>query len=195
MKRAALTAALLAAMSSAASAGVYAGLGLGTNEVTEGNGERLVDDGRSYRLLVGYQFRPMRYGTLAVEASLGGYGIGLIDRTSVVEIDARQLSLAGRFNLPLSNNFQAFARLGFHHTSANADYPPTVTEPIYDTSGSGFLGGLGIEYRFDARIGSGAAVGIDYQLNKVELSGERFQNGAAFDVLQRQWTLGVALSF
>lgn len=187
MKRAALIAALLAAMPSAASAGVFVGLGIGTNEVS--GSERLVDDGRSMRLLVGYQFRPLRFGAIAVEGSIGGYGLGLLDRTSVVEIDARQLSLAGRFNLPLANNFQAFGRLGLHHTSASA------TNAIYDTSGSGYLVGAGIEYRFDVGVGTGASVGIDYQLNKVELSGERFQNGTAFDVLQRQWTLGVTLGF
>lgn len=187
MKRAALIAALLAATPSAASAGAYVGLGIGTNEVS--GSDRLVDDGRSLRLLVGYEFRPLRFGTLAVEGSIGGYGLGLLDRTSVVEIDARQLSLAGRFNLPLPNNFQAFGRLGLHHTSASAE------NPIYDTSGSGYLVGAGIAYRFDVGVGKGASVGIDYQLNKVELSGDRFQNSAAFDVLQRQWTLGVALSF
>ncbi len=188
MKRAALTAALLAATSSVASAGTYVGLGIGTNEVSEGSG-RLVDDGRSLRLLAGYRFRPLRFGSFAVEASLDGYGLGLLDRTSVVEIDAYQLSLAGRFNLPLSNNFEAFGRLGLHHTSAGAE------NPIYDTAGNGFLVGAGIEYRFEAGIGTGASVGIDYQLNKVELSGERFQQGTAFDVLERQWTLGVTLGF
>ncbi|HWO19291.1 MAG TPA: outer membrane beta-barrel protein [Kofleriaceae bacterium] len=193
MKRAALTAALLAALSSTALAGVYVGLGIGTNEATEGNADRLVDSGRSYRLLAGYQFRPLQLGTrtatVAVEGSLGGYGLGLLDRTSVVGIDARQFSLAGRVNVPLSNNFQAFGRVGLHHTSATAE------NSIYDTAGNGYLVGLGLEYRFNARIGTGASVGIDYQLNKVELSGERFQNGTAFDVLERQWTLGVTLGF
>lgn len=187
MKRAALLAALLAATPSAASAGAYVGLGIGTNEVS--GSDRLVDDGRSLRLLVGYQFRPLRFGSFAVEGSIGGYGLGLLDRTSVVEIDATQFSLAGRFNLPLPNNFQAFGRLGVHHTSASA------ANSIYDTSGNGPLVGLGIEYRFDVGVGTGASVGIDYQLNKVELSGARFQNGTAFDVLERQWTLGATLGF
>jgi hypothetical protein len=188
MKRAAVTAALLAATSSVATAGAYVGLGIGTNAVSEGS-DRLVEDGRSARLLVGYRFRPLRFGTFAAEGSIGGYGLGLKDRTSVVEIDAYQYSAAVRFNLPLPNNFEAFGRLGLQHTTASAE------NPIYDTSGSGFLVGAGIAYRFDVGIGSGASASVDYQLNKLELSGERFQNGTAFDVIERQWTLGVTLGF
>src|SRR5689334_25410009 len=103
MKRAVLAAALLAASSSAASAGVYVGLGIGTNAASE-TSDRLVEDGRSARLTVGYRFQPMRYGTFALEGALDGYGLGLKDRTSIVEIDARQVSAAAKFNLPLADH-------------------------------------------------------------------------------------------
>jgi hypothetical protein len=191
MQRAALAVAFLAATSSAATAGTYVGLGIGTNAVgvsTEGT-NRLVEDGRSARLFAGYRFRPMRFGAFAIEGALGGYGLGLLDRTSVVEIDAYQLSVGGRFNLPLGSHFEAFGRLGLQHTSAGAE------NPIYNTSGNGFLAGAGIAYLFNVGIGTGASVSIDYQLNKTELSGERFQGATAFDVTERQWTLGVAIGF
>jgi hypothetical protein len=187
MKRAALVVALVAAMSSVASAGPYVGLGIGTNAVS--GSDRIVDDGRSGRLLVGYSFRPLRYGTLAVEGTIGGYGLGLKDGDEALPMDAYQLSAAVRFNLPLSNNFEAFGRLGLHHTSVGAD------NSIYDTSGNGFLAGAGIAFLFDARIGKGAAVSIDYQLNKVDLSGERFQGASSLGLVERQWTLGVTLGF
>jgi len=188
MKRAALVAALLAASSSAASAGTYLGIGIGTNGVYE-DSERLVEDGRSARLFAGYSFRPMKYGTFSIEGALNGYGLGLRDRTSVVEIDAYQLSAAGKFNVPLANRFEAFGRLGLQHTTAGA------ANSIYDTSGTGFLAGAGIEYRFTPGIGTGASVLLDYQLSKVTLSGERFQGPTAFNILERQWAISAAVAF
>jgi hypothetical protein len=187
MKRAALAVALVAAMSSAASAGTYVGLGIGTNEVS--GSDRILDDGRSARLFVGYRFQPLRFGSISVEGTLGGYGLGLEDRDEPLEMNAYQISAAGRFNLPLANNFEAFGRLGLHHTTVGA------ANPIYDTSGNGILAGVGIAYLFDVGIGTGAAVSIDYQLNKVNLTGERFQGAAALDLLERQWTLGIAMGF
>jgi hypothetical protein len=188
MKRAALTLVLVAAMSSVASAGAYVGLGIGTNAVSEGS-DRLVEDGRSARVFAGYRFRPLRFGSFALEGGISGYGLGLKDRTSIVEIDALQLSAAARFNVPLSNEFEAFGRLGLQHTSASAE------NPIYDTSGNGLLVGAGLAYHLNVGIGSGAAISIDYQINKVDLSGDRFQGSSAFQVTERQWTLGVSMGF
>jgi opacity protein-like surface antigen len=190
MMRAALAVALLAATSSAASAGVYVGVGIGTNASTEST-DRLVEDGRSARLLVGYRFNPMQFGgAISIEGSFDRYGLGLLDRTSIVGIDANQLSLAAKLNIPLADHFEAFGRLGVQHTSATAD-----VSPIYDTSGNGFLVGAGMEYRFNPGVGSGASLTVDYQINKVTLSGERFAGASAFGVIERQWTLGVALAF
>jgi opacity protein-like surface antigen len=189
MKRAVLAATLLAASSSAAFAGTYVGLGIGSNAVYEGS-DRLKKDGRSARLTVGYTFRPMkRNTTFSLEGALGGYGLGLKDRTSIVEIDAYQLSAAGKLNVPLADHFEAFGRLGLQYTTASA------ANPIYDTEGTGFLVGAGIEYRFTPGIGRGASLTLDYQLNKVTLSGERFQGASAFNILERQWTLGATISF
>src|SRR5262245_61779370 len=102
MMRAALAVALLAATSSVASAGAYVGLGLGTNGVYEST-DRLVEDGRSFRLLVGYRFRPLQFGgSFAVEGAYTGYGLGIRDRTNIVEYDAHELSAAVRFNVPLA---------------------------------------------------------------------------------------------
>lgn len=187
MKRAALAVALVAASSSVASAGVYVGLGIGTNAVSEGQ-DRLVEDGRSARLLVGYRFRPLKYGSIAVEGSISGYGLGLQDST-VRLMDAYQLSAAGRFNAPIGHKFEAYGRLGLQHTTVGGYMP------LYDTSGNGFLIAAGLQYNFDVGIGKGAAVWIDYQINKTELSGDRYKGATAFDVTERQWTLGVAMSF
>lgn len=189
MKRAALAVALVAATSSAASAGTYVGIGIGTNAVSEGS-DRLVEDGRSARLFGGYRFKPLRRGiTIAVEGALNGYGLGLKDRTTIVELDAYQLSAAARVNVPLAHNFEAYGRLGLQHTTVGGD------NAIYDTDGNGYLGGVGLSYNFNVGIGTGAAIWIDYQLANAELSGERFKGAAAFDVTERQWGLGVALSF
>jgi hypothetical protein len=189
MMRAALAVALLAATSSAATAGTYVGIGLGTNAASESS-DRLVEDGRSGRLILGYRFRPMQFGgALSIEGSFDRYGLGLVDRTSIVGMDANQLSAAVKFNMPLADHFEAFGRLGLQHTSASA------ANPIYDTSGGGFLIGAGMEYRFNPGVGSGASLTVDYQLNKTTLSGDRFQGESAFGVVERQWTLGVALAF
>ena len=187
MMRAALALAFVAATSSAASAGVYVGLGIGTNALSERD-DRLVEDGRSFRLLVGYQFRPLRHGTIAVEGSYGSYGVGLKDST-VRLMDGDQLSIAARYSLPIADNFEAFGRLGLQHTSVGG------YDPLYDTSGNGFLVGAGIAYRFDVGVGKGAAVTVDYQLNKTTLSGGRYTGPAELDLLERQWTLGVQMSF
>jgi hypothetical protein len=188
MKRAALLVAILATTSSVASAGTYVGLGIGTNALSE-DSDRLVEDGRSARLIVGYRFKPMKHGAFAVEGSLGGYGVGLVDRNAPVKLDAYQLSAAVRFNLPIADNFEAFGRLGLHHTTVGGE------NAIYDTSGNGFLVGLGMAYKLDLSVGKGAWLTVDYQLNKTQLTGERFQGESALDVLERQWTLGAAFAF
>jgi hypothetical protein len=188
MKRAALLVAVLATTSSVASAGTYVGLGIGTNALSE-DSDRLVEDGRSGRLIVGYRFKPMKRGAFAIEGALGGYGVGLVDRNAPVKLDAYQLSAAVRFNLPIADNFEAFGRLGLQHTTVGGE------NAIYDTSGNGFLVGLGMAYKLDLSVGSGAWLTIDYQLNKTQLTGERFMGEAALDVLERQWTLGAAFAF
>ena len=190
MMRAALAVALLAATSSVATAGTYVGLGLGTNGVYEST-DRLLEDGRSFRLFVGYRFRPLQFGgSFAAEGAYTGYGMAINDHSGLVEYNAHQVSAALRFNMPLADHFEGFGRLGLQHTSASAPI-----SPIYDTSGNGFLIGAGIAYGFNLGIGSGAAVTVDYQLNKATLSGDRFAGSGAFGVLERQWTLGMALAF
>lgn len=188
MMRVALAAALLAASSSVAAAGTYVGLGIGTNALSDSS-DRLVEDGRSARLTVGYSFRPLKYGTFSLEGALDGYGIGLKDRASIVEIDAYQLSAAGKFNLPIADHFEAFGRLGLQHTTASA------ANAIYDTAGTGLLVGAGFEYRLNIGVGTGASLTVDYQLNKTTLSGDRFQGASAFNILERQWTLGATIAF
>jgi hypothetical protein len=188
MMRAALAVAALAATSSVASAGAYVGLGVGTNAVSEGS-DRLVEDGRSARVFGGYRFRPLKYGAISVEGSISGYGLGLRDGSKFVPLDAYQVTAAGRYNFPIADGFEAYGRLGVQHTSAGGDLA------IYDTSGNGFLVGAGMAYQFDIGIAKGAFASVDYQLNKVDLSGDRFKGSTAFSITERQWTLSLALNF
>lgn len=176
MKRVALALALVAATSSIASAGRYLGVGIGTNAVYESN-DQLGDDGRSARLLGG-----MRWGRFSVEGMFSGYGLALADRSGATPMDVYQLSIAGKLNLPLGSNFEAYGRAGLHHTRATGEID------TYDASGSGFLLGAGFEYRVRTGIGSGS-LWVDYQVNKAELTGERF----TFDTTTRQWTLGLSV--
>jgi opacity protein-like surface antigen len=178
MKRAVLALALVAATSSIASAGRYLGIGVGTNAVTEGK-DQLSNDGRSARLIGG-----MRWGQLSIEGMFSGYGVALADRSGATPLDAYQVSVAGKYNLPLGNAFEAYGRAGLQHTWVSGEVP------IYGASGNGFLLGAGFEYRLKTGIASGS-VWVDYQINKAQLTGDRF----TYDATTRQWTLGLSVGF
>lgn len=185
MKRAALALGLVAATSSVAAAGPvpkarggFVGIGVGTNAVSEGT-DKLGDDGRSARLLGG-----MRWGRFSIEGMLSGYGLSLADRSGAQQMDAYQISLSGKYNFPLGDQFEVFGRAGVQHTWASGDLPQ------YDISGNGFLLGAGFEYRVTTGIGSGS-IWVDYQVNKADLSGDLF----SFEPTTRQWTLGLTVAF
>lgn len=177
MMRAALAVAFVAVTSSAASAGTYVGLGIGTNAISDDQ-DRLVEDGRSGRLLLG-----MRFGQFSIEGMFSGYGVALADQSGNDPMDAYQFSIAGKFNLPLGSGFEAYGRAGLQHTRMSGG---AVED--YDVDGNGFLVGAGFEYRLNLGIGSGS-IWVDYQINKAELEGDRFM----FDATSRAWTLGLSI--
>lgn len=172
MTRAVLAVILVAASSSVASAGGYIGLGIGTAPAVNSEVETLTQNGRSVRLLGG-----ARFGRFSVEGAIHGHDTG--------RFAVKQASLAGKFNLPLGDQFEAFGRAGLG--KAWFDYEP---DAAYDVSGRVFLIGAGIEYRLDLGVAAGS-IWIDYQYNSASLSGER----SNFDIGTRMWTLGVTVGF
>lgn len=175
MKRAILVAAVLMASSSIASAGGYLGLGIGPKANVNGTDGHFEAGGRSYRLLGG-----LRFGRLAIEASVTGQDVFLIDNGGG-QYDAKQLGLAGKYNLPLGSNFEAFAKLGVHRTWLSND-------SIYDVAGNGLLVGGGFEYRLNAVITNGSLF-VDYTHHAATLEGDIY----AFDGGVGMWMLGFTI--
>src|SRR4051812_43537814 len=93
---------LLAATATSASAGGYLGIGIGTSPPGAGD-YGFVGDGRSGRLELGYSL-----GRLAIEGS--GTKLGLHSNDGYV-YGGVSLGLAGKYNIPLGDHFEAFGRL------------------------------------------------------------------------------------
>jgi hypothetical protein len=180
MKTALLVATGCLAISSTASAGGYAGLALGTEP---GINDQFSQDvatpvGRSLRGLGGYRFN----NNLAIEGALNGFSVLT---KHIGEQNMYQLSVALKFNLPLSNHFEAFGRAGVERTWLN------LNDPSADLSGNGFLLGAGFEYRLDQAIGHAAAIFVDYNVHHVTLDATRFQKDATTGI----WGLGFIVGF
>lgn len=177
MNRACLVAATLVALSGTASAG-YIGLGIGSQPALNDQGQ-IAATSRSGKLLAG-----SRWGRFSLEGALGGFGISRAAPGSIEFGNAYQLSLSGKFNLPLGNNFEAFGRVGLQHTWLDAE------EVVYETEGNGFLVGAGIEYRLDVGV-AGASVFFDYQINRAALKGD-YQS---YDLTSRMFAIGATVGF
>jgi hypothetical protein len=178
MSRTALALVLLAASATAAHAGGFVGLGVGTSPATSGD-LSLDEDGRSMRLQVGY-----RFGRIAVE----GFGA----RAGIAEENGAPyswttLALAGRYNVPLGDKFEAFGRVGLQHTS--------VDQEGVDNSfaGNGWLIGGGFEYRLPLAV-VGASVFVDYTIERTSLTSD-IRGATEFSMTSRVWTLGGLVSF
>jgi hypothetical protein len=171
MTRASLLAVILvAALPSAALAGGYIGLGIGTAPAVNSDKVELVENGRSAKILAG-----TKLGRFSLEGALHGYDVS--------SYSAYQLSIAGKFTLPLDDQFGVFGRFGLGKTWL------TTENSIYDVDGNGYLLGAGAEYRLDLGVAAGA-IWIDYQYNKSqELAGERNK----FDFSSRMWMLGISV--
>ena len=177
MKSALLLATGLLAISSTASAGGYLGLALGTQP---GVNDEMAKDvgnpsGRSLRALGGIRFD----NNFSIEGALNGFGVIAPSRGDQT---AYQISVAGKLNLPLGDNFEAFGRLGLERTWLD------VGDDRYNWSGNGFLVGGGFAYRLDAVLNH-AALFVDYTIDHATVENTR----AKRDETARIWGLGFTI--
>ncbi len=155
-----------------AQAGGYIGLGIGDGVGATGD-LGYSADGRTGRLLGGF-----RFGKIAAEASIGRAGLiqeGGRPYTMV------QLSLAGKYSIPLSDGFEAFGRLGMHRTSLTSDVSADV-----DSDGKGILFGGGFEYRPKLPV----SFWVDYTITNCSLNGPSNRDTG---FTTRQWMIGASL--
>ncbi|HEX8107466.1 MAG TPA: outer membrane beta-barrel protein [Kofleriaceae bacterium] len=162
------------AISSTASADTYLGVALGSQPGINDAFVQAVGQpsGRSLRGLVG-----MRFGRLSLEGALNGFSVFT---SRFGEQTAYQASGALKLNLPLGNNFEAFARGGIERTWLNQ------SSDGFDLSGTGYLVGGGFEYRLDAMIAN-ASIFVDYNIHHAGLDAARF----SVDATEQIWGLGI----
>jgi hypothetical protein len=177
MKRAVLAMALVTVSSGVASAGGYIGLGVGTGPAIgeDTDAGSIEDDGRSARLIGG-----VRFGRFSIEGGLGGFDA----RFNADSVRLYQLSLSGKFNLPISDGFEAYGRAGIQRTSLNHD------NPDIDADGTGLMLGLGMEYVLPLAV-TKLSLWIDYQYANASMESSL----PAYDVSTRMWTLGATIAF
>lgn len=173
MKRVLMVASGVVMISTAtASAGGLVGLSIGTQPgVNQAAEDLAAPSGRSLRVLGGITF-----GKLAVEVAFNHFGV-VVDRE---DRGVSQLSLAGKYNFPLGNDFEAFGRAGLEQTWLGVD------DERYDFSGKGPLLGGGFEYKVKTGV-VGGALFVDYTIRHVGLRNSR-DDGA--DMTSRTWSLG-----
>jgi hypothetical protein len=178
MKTAALAIGILALGGSFASAGTYVGLGVGDGLGTSGDGSYKSTD-RTGKILLGYSF-----GHIAVE---GGAQRGSVEDSNLNGFDVTQFSIALKYNLPLSDGFEAFGRGGLQQTSLGSQTGSTA-----DLSGSGLLLGAGIEYKLDL-IATSASIFLDYNFARSSVTAG---NGAAPQTFDTHgFLLGATIGF
>src|SRR3712207_3270040 len=100
MKRLAASALVLVATSGVATAGGYVGAGIG-DAPSLSTDVNYASTGRSARVLLGYRLTGLKLGSVSIEGAYGGYGVLGSGGGS---IDARELSLSGKYNYPLGDN-------------------------------------------------------------------------------------------
>jgi hypothetical protein len=182
MKRAVLAMALVTVSSGVASAGMYIGLGIGTGpSLSTSNDDRVEEDGRSARLMLGY-----RFGRISVEGAVTGYDMAFGLQTSLYASEVRQGSISGKYNHPLADGFEAFGRIGYAKT-----WFSIKNDERFDASGTGIMLGAGIEYRLKLGLAGGASLWLDYQYSRAALEGDLIQT----DLNAAMWTLGATIAF
>ena len=179
MKTALLVATGCLAISSTASAGGYLVLALGTEPAID---DQFITDvatpiSRSLRILGGARFA----NNLSIEGSLNGF---TVMTKHIGEQQMYQLSVAGKYNFALGNNFEVFGRVGLHRTWLG------LQDPGADLAGNGFLVGAGFEYRLDEVLRR-STIFVDYNIHHATLDAERFSK----DATTRIWGLGLTVGF
>jgi hypothetical protein len=177
MKRALVLATSLMAISTTASAGGYLGLGLGTQPgVNDEMATTAPPVGRSLRGLGGW-----RFGRFSIEGAVNGFGVVANNHGDQT---VYQVSVAGKYSLPLGNHFEAFGRAGLERTWLN------LGDDRYNFTGNGFQVGAGFEYQLDIGI-SNASLFVDYTIHHATLEDTRGQ----VDETSRIWALGFTVGF
>jgi opacity protein-like surface antigen len=177
---AAAAAASLLATPATAAAGGYLSVGLGGspsfNDELEG---RFSGEGHSSaRVMVG-----QRFGRLALEAGLGGYGLHGIagDTADVVDGRAVTASVSAKLHIPLGERLTGYVRGGLGRTWVSSD-------SAMELEGDGYHGGVGIEYSLDLAL-TQASVWVEARrdLHQLDRMGAQYDGSAD--------TLSVGLSF
>lgn len=122
--------------------GFYAGAGVGQSFVDEGIYD---DEDTAFSVFGGYQFNPY-FGLEAGYADFGkieGRAVG-----PALEADTAYLTAVG--SLPITDNFAAYAKAGFHSWNLDAELPGLVSNS--DDSGTDPTYGLGVQYRFTDHV-------------------------------------------
>lgn len=161
---------LAIATSSPAHAGTYVSLGMGG--VIDGKGAlsapaELDSETPQQRLAVGQNL-----GRLAIEASVGRVGLGAGD--------ARIVGLHGRLGLPLDGHLSGYVRVGVERAWVRG------LDARLGDSGSGLVGGVGLEYRISAPLLGEAAIWAEVAQDDLT-----FDNDVTGGL--RTWTLGASL--
>lgn len=123
-------------------AGFYAGAGAGQSFVDEGDYD---DEDTAFSAFAGYQFN--RY--FALEAGYADFGKVEPDTTGP-ELEADSAYLAAVGSVPITDNFSAYAKAGFHRWNVDAELPGLTGSS--DDSGNDPTYGLGVQYRFTDHV-------------------------------------------
>lgn len=176
-----LAVAIVAGTGSAASADTYLGLGIGPAASIGGDMQSFQEDGsRTGRLIVG-----SRFGRFSVEGNANRYGVF----GNAVAYDGTQLAVAGKYSLPLGNDFEVFGRLGLERTWLSTD---ATTRQDY--AGNGYLFGAGFEYRLNLEAVTGS-IFVDWTRTSTGFSGDSDSaRMSSVDGTASMWTLGLTVS-
>jgi|JI6StandDraft_1071083.scaffolds.fasta_scaffold29499_3 hypothetical protein len=171
MRSAVVFAAALVAAPSLASAGTYVSLGLGLDPSGQGELALMTEtadtDTPTQRVALGHSL-----GRLAVEASLGRFGLG-----------AGEAVVAGahaRMSVPLDGNLGAFARFGVERA-----WLSDLDARLGDTA-DGMVGGLGLEYRLSMPLLGQAALWAEVSQDQLTFADD--SKGGV-----RLWSIGASL--
>jgi hypothetical protein len=181
MTRAVLALFVVTATSTAASAGTYFGLGVGSaaDMVSNTSGITMKGNDRSLRGIVGY-----RFGRLSVEGAVSHYGMFL----NALPFDSNMASASLKYSLPLGSGFGVFGSAGLQHT-----WLSTSSQGGFSADGTGYVLGLGAEYRLNVSLLGGASIFVDYQ--RAETSFTNSSNAKTnYDGQAGLFTLGLTVS-
>ena len=122
--------------------GFYAGAGVGQSFVDE---DVYDDEDTAFSVFGGYQFN--KY--FALEAGYADFGKIEPEGTGpALEADTAYLTAVG--SLPITEQFSAYAKAGFHNWNLDTDLPGLVNNG--DDSGTDPTYGVGVQYRFTDNV-------------------------------------------